>query len=101
MHLALGPSSEITWLYGGLEGASLKTGWGGVYGTYREEVQVLSLDQLSKLWVDPKLRCLIKIDAEGLEPDILEGAAMTLESGRTAFILELSLAENQQIPNPH
>ncbi|QFZ92687.2 FkbM family methyltransferase [Synechococcus elongatus] len=98
-HLAVGSAINFQLLYGGLEGASLLTHWGSIRSTYAEQVQVLSLDRLASLWQFRDRQALIKIDAEGLEPEILLGAQQLIQAGKTTFIVELSLTENQSSPN--
>ncbi len=95
-HLAVGSTHDFMPLSGGLEGASLVNGWGGITATYSELTQVLTLDLLSKFSNDDS-RILVKIDAEGYEKEVLSGASNLISSGRACFVVELSLNENLQL----
>ena len=99
LHLAAAGQAGFEELRGGIEGASLLAGWGDVGATYSEMVQTLTLDRLVKLFGCEGRRMLVKVDAEGGEPAILDGAQETIASGRASFVVELSLHENQSVPD--
>ena len=70
-----------------------ESGWGKL-GAIRceghiEEIQALALDEWYEEVNSPEIR-LIKIDAEGAEPYILEGARRILASARPFLILEIN-----------
>lgn len=92
--VAVGDSAGVVNLYGGGQGASLRTGWGGMVSTYTTTVAVHTLDGLSADRLAGK-RVVIKIDAEGSELPILRGARrlMTAEPA-PAWIVEVGLTEN-------
>lgn len=99
LHLAAAARAGFEELRGGIEGASLLEGWGDVGATYCEMVQTLPLDRLVELLGCANKQILVKVDAEGGEPGILEGAAKTIGGGRASFVVELSLHENQSSPD--
>ncbi|MBI1214021.1 MAG: FkbM family methyltransferase [Alphaproteobacteria bacterium] len=52
------------------------------------QVPVISIDRLLKdLKIPAQQRIVMKIDVEGLEPEVLRGAAATIETGRVALII--------------
>jgi len=99
LHLAAAARSGFEELRGGIEGASLLEGWGDVGATYCEMVQTLPLDRLLERLGCTDKTLLVKVDAEGGEPGILDGAAKTIAGGRASFVVELSLHENQASPD--
>ncbi len=99
LHLAAAGKPGFEELRGGIEGASLLAGWGDVGATYSERVQTLTLDRLVELFGCRERRMLVKVDAEGGEPAILTGATKTIAGGKTSFVVELSLHENQASPD--
>jgi FkbM family methyltransferase len=99
LHLAAAARSGFEELRGGIEGASLLEGWGDVGATYCEMVQTLPLDRLLELVGCADKKLLVKVDAEGGEPAILDGAAKTVAGGGASFVVELSLYENQASPD--
>lgn len=98
-HWAVSGGEGFETLYGGIEGASLLRGWGGMEETYGEVIQTLSLDRLIALTGCQDKKMLVKVDAEGGEPAILEGARQTIRRGLTSFVVELSLHENKSSPD--
>gem|GEM_PF-4118819 len=98
LHAAMGDLCEQRDLMGGLEGGSFVSGWGGVGSTYSERVQLLRIDQLKSLWKENS-KVLVKIDAEGFEPQILRGAEELIKSQTASLVVELSLTENHSAPD--
>jgi FkbM family methyltransferase len=99
LHLAAAARSGFEELRGGIEGASLLEGWGDVGATYCEMVQTLPLDRLLELLGCTNKKLLVKVDAEGGEPGILDGAAKTIAQGSASLVVELSLHENHASPD--
>lgn len=99
LHLAAAGKAGFEELRGGIEGASLLAGWGDVGATYSEMVQTLTLDRLVELLGCVGRRMLVKVDAEGGEAAILDGAQKTIAGGQASFVVELSLHENQSVPD--
>lgn len=55
---------------------------------YFETIEVKPLDSiLEQLNIAPKSKCIIKIDAEGMEPDVINGAENFLKSVRGGVII--------------
>jgi FkbM family methyltransferase len=87
-------------LYGGGQGASLRSGWGGMASTYTTTVPVHSLDSLFAARLAGQ-RVVVKIDTEGSELAILRGAPMLLAaSPAPSWIVEIGLTENFDGINP-
>ncbi|MEM5874521.1 MAG: FkbM family methyltransferase [Candidatus Aenigmatarchaeota archaeon] len=62
-----------------------------------QEVKTITIDQIvKKLKVNPKLIKLIKLDVQGAEPDILEGARRTLKQTNARIIFESHNREHLQ-----
>jgi FkbM family methyltransferase len=99
LHLAAAARSGFEELRGGIEGASLLEGWGDVGATYCEVVQTLPLDRLLELLGCADKKLLVKVDAEGGEPGILDGASKTVAGGCASCVVELSLYENRASPD--
>jgi FkbM family methyltransferase len=89
-------------LFGGGQGASLVSGWGGMQETYATKIPVNTLDNLLSGRFSGK-RIHVKIDVEGNELSVLAGAAQTLiRSPRPTWFLEIGLTENfNGSINPH
>lgn len=75
-------------LYGDGDMASLKKSWQGVAGYFRQSVPVTTLDKLvDGRWAGKRI--LVKMDVEGVEHDVLRGAASTLaRSPRPTWLVE-------------
>lgn len=89
-------------IYGACTGASLVKNWSGVPESWKDTVTVDTLDNcLEGRFIDNKL--LIKVDVEGLEYDLLQGAKKTLDRNiRPAWIVEICFKENYPDGvNPH
>ena len=99
--VALAKAPGLLDLYGSSTGASLLPGWAGASLAHVRTVPVSTLDVLlGSRW--PGARMLIKIDVEGAELAVLEGAIGTL--GRRPaprWLVEVCLTENQTTVNPH
>lgn len=69
-------------------GHSLLANYGRNPGQASLQVMSVPLDQALKLRPDlGKRRVIMKIDVEGVEPEVIEGARALLESGRVALIV--------------
>lgn len=95
LKLGIGSQNSINDFWGGLEGGSFLKDWGGMTSTYSKQVQIISLDLLSKLF-ESGSNSLIKIDTEGFEENIMQGAIKTLNNQKSSFIIEVSLFENKK-----
>ncbi len=96
LNVAIGAEKGKCLLYGGGEGASLLKNWGGMASTYAREVEVETLDSLvsSRPSTD---RILIKVDVEGHELAVLNGARNLLcRPMAPTWIMEHSFRENQE-----
>lgn len=98
--LALADKVGVLPLYGGGQGASLSRGWGGMTATYSTLVPVSTLDSvLAGRFADQPL--LVKLDVEGHEKQVLEGAAQTLQRPNVSWLVEHGLTENFDDINPN
>jgi len=81
-------------LYGGGTGASLLEGWAGASPLMRRTIALSTLDiVLGERFVGKKL--LIKVDVEGAEYELLQGASSTLSLTPTPiWIVEIGLTEH-------
>lgn len=92
--LAMGSQQDILPLFGGGEGASLEQNWGGMLSTYSKLVSVNTVDNLVGSRFSDK-RLLIKIDVEGHEYAVLQGAVATLaQVPAPLWLLEHGFHEN-------
>jgi len=92
--VALGSQPGIATLYGASTGASLVCGWAGASPLLRRTVPVSTLDILLGARFVGK-RLIIKIDVEGAEYAVLEGAGNTLAmSPRSMWLVEICLSEH-------
>lgn len=92
--VALSSAPGVMPLLGGGEGASLEHGWGDIESNYQTLVPVLTLDGVLGRRFEGE-RLFIKIDVEGHEHAVLEGAKETLaRSPRPSWLLEHVLTEN-------
>jgi FkbM family methyltransferase len=98
--IAAGAGPGALPLFGGGQGASLVQGWGGIRSTYRRLVPVSSLDRVLAGRFDGQ-QLLVKVDVEGAELEVLDGAAATMtRSPRPMWIVENTLVRNHPTPNP-
>ena len=98
--IALADKVGVLPLYGGGQGASLSRGWGGMSATYSNFVAVSTLDTiLAGRFANQSL--LIKLDVEGHEKQVLQGAAKTLARPDVAWLVEHGLTENFADINPN
>jgi FkbM family methyltransferase len=89
-------------LYGGGTGASVVSEWAGMSTSWRQTIPLSSLDIL----LDERFsgrRLVLKVDVEGAEYGVLQGAARTLAmSPRPVWLVEICLTEHHpQGMNPH
>lgn len=92
--VALSKAPSLLPLFGGGEGASLVNNWGGMARTYSRLVPVNTLDNLVS-WRFPKARLLIKVDVEGHEYAVLQGATRMLDRiPAPVWLLEHCFKEN-------
>lgn len=92
--LGLAPNPGLANLYGGGTGASLLEGWAGTSPLLRRTIALSTLDiVLDERFIGKKL--LIKVDVEGAEYELLQGAISTLSLTPTPiWIMEIGLAEH-------
>ena len=74
---AVGAERGVRSLFGGGQGASLLQNWGGMNNTYSSLVYCTTLDDLLRGRTSVE-RLLIKLDVEGAELLVLQGADLTL-----------------------
>jgi FkbM family methyltransferase len=89
-------------LYGGGTGASLLSEWAGMSRLWRQTIPLSSLDiLLGERFAGRRL--VLKVDVEGAEYGVLQGAARTLAmSPRPVWLVEICLTEHHpQGINPH
>ena len=102
--LPVGAGAEpgLATLYGSGTGASLITRWAGASEATAQTVPLSTLDALLAGRF-PGERLLIKIDVEGAEHAVLQGAAALLaRRPRPAWLIEICLTENHPAGvNPH
>jgi FkbM family methyltransferase len=102
MPVGLSAKPGVTTLYGGGSGASLIPHWAGTSEVLRRTIPVSTLDVL----VGERFRgrkLMIKIDVEGAEYEVLQGATKTLTSSpNPIWLLEICLTEHHPGGiNPH
>jgi FkbM family methyltransferase len=91
--LALGDASSVAPLFGSSTGASLVEGWAGAAVSYRRLVPVTTLDRI--LAGRQAARLVIKVDVEGYEYRLLQGASRTLHlEPRPVWLIEICLREH-------
>lgn len=102
--VAMGAGREpgLRTLYGASgPGASLIRGWAGYSPSTHQIIPMTTLDVLLHGRFAGE-RLLIKIDVEGAEHEVLEGAAATLDrTPRPAWMLEICLEQYHPGGNPH
>lgn len=98
--IALADKIGVLPLYGGGQGASLSKGWGGMKATYSTLVPVSTLDSILAGRFEG-LPLLVKLDVEGHEKQVLEGASKTLERPDVSWLVEHGLTENFADVNPN
>ena len=92
--IALAAKISVLPLFGGGEGASLTKGWGGMLNTYSRLVAVNTIDNLILSRFQGR-RLLVKIDVEGNEFDVLNGAVDALRSEPSPmWLIEHGFKEN-------
>lgn len=94
--IALSDRANVMTLHGGGQGASLMKGYAGIIHNYEFTVPVNTLDNvLGNRFIEKRL--VIKVDVEGHEWEVLNGAARTINSTlRPSWIVEISLTENME-----
>jgi FkbM family methyltransferase len=89
--MALGAEASIHPMYGGGTGASLVPGWAGIPRNFRRFVPITTLDTILENRFNNQ-RILVKIDVEGFEWTLLQGAMKTLSrEPRPAWLIEICL----------
>lgn len=93
--VGLADRPRIADLYGGGTGASLLSGWAGCSELSKRTIVLTTLDIiLGKRFSEKRL--LIKIDVEGAEFDLLQGALSTITMNpKPTWLIEICLTENQ------
>ncbi len=88
-------SPRLAWMHGSGPGASLITGWSWTSPQFRRMVPLTTLDILLGNRFNAK-RMMIKIDVEGVEHSVLEGASNILRSiPRPTWLVEITLSEHR------
>lgn len=100
--IGVGGHPGLTTLYGGTTGASLVKEWAGSSAALRRTIAISTLDIILGERFGGK-RLMIKIDVEGAEYEVLQGAAQTLARTPGAqWVLEICLIEHFPSGiNPH
>jgi FkbM family methyltransferase len=102
--LALGSDAGIARIFGGGTGASLVKGWAGIPESYSTLVPRSSLDNVLGSRFEGK-NCLILIDVEGIEHEVLRGASVLLnQRPKPVWMVEVCINEHQpqaRSINPH
>jgi FkbM family methyltransferase len=92
--LALGAKPGLMEIYGGGTTASLVKGWSGTPEGYRQRIPVSTVDHLFSHRFTGK-RCLLLVDVEGAELELLRGAVAFLKhSAQATWIVEISVDEH-------
>ena len=98
---ALSDQTSIQEFYGDGEMASLNEKWGNTEARYSELVCVNTLDNIVGERYEGA-SVLVKMDVEGFEYHVLQGAQSFLKrNGTTYWIIEHGLTENFPTVNPH
>lgn len=83
--VAMAGKPGILDLYGDGDTASLISGWLGTPRSFRQSIAVNTMDHLfAHRW--PSQRLLIKVDVEGAETNVLDGATQLIERGAVWLI---------------
>jgi FkbM family methyltransferase len=99
--VGVGPRSGVALMYGGGTAASLVKRWAGMSDALRTTIPLSTLDIIAGDRFAGE-RLLVKIDVEGSEYDVLQGAAKLLaRDPAPAWLVEVCFAENQSGVNPH
>jgi FkbM family methyltransferase len=92
--IALGRRAGIGTIFGDGTGASLVPGWSGTSDVWKRLVPVTTLDTLLASRPHDE-RLVVKIDVEGFELDVLDGAQETMRrSPKPAWLVEICLTEH-------
>jgi FkbM family methyltransferase len=87
--LAVSSQPGLLQLYGAQTGASLVPGWAGVSASFSRITAVSTLDLIVGARFDGK-RTVVKVDVEGAEQGVLEGAARLLAgTPRPVWLIEI------------
>jgi len=93
--MALSSRAGYIRLYGSGTGASLIKGWAGANPNHSKSVPVSTLDQALGSRFSNQ-RCLILVDVEGAEKDLLEGAEYFLRrQPKPIWVVEITVTEHQ------
>ena len=89
--IGLSESSRVLTLYGGNTGASVVKGWADIPETWKQRIAVHTLDQiLDHRFADKRI--VVKVDVEGAEYSVLQGALNTLKRlPKPAWLMEITL----------
>jgi len=95
--VGLAESTGISVLYGSGTGASLLRGWAGVSSHFRTILPMSTLDIILGNRFQSK-RMLIKMDVEGAEHAVLQGASNILKAiPQAIWIIEITLTEHRPV----
>ena len=89
--MGLSDKPGLVWLYGGGTDASLLSGWSGASEAFKRTIPVTTLDALLSERFSGR-RVLVKMDVEGAEYKVLQGAVETLRATpRPLWLVEISI----------
>lgn len=92
--VALSDKTGLIEIYGGGTSASLIKGWSNTPDYYRQWVPVSTLDNIIGSRLNGK-RCLVLMDVEGVEYNVMKGALTLLEmKPRPVWIVEITVTEH-------
>lgn len=95
--IGLNNECKVLPIYGNSTGASLLSGWGNNLDSNFKYIQTNKLDSLAEIKI---VDCLLKIDVEGLEFEVIKGAYEKFKNGKNITILmEVSLNDHRKEKN--
>lgn len=99
--IGVAESSRVLTLYGGNTGASVVKGWADIPESWKQRISVHTLDQIlgSRF---PDKQIVIKVDVEGAEFGVLQGALNTLKRlPKPVWLMEITLTLHHPEVNRH
>ena len=92
--VAVGSRRGLVDIYGGGTAASLLQGWAGIPADYCQTVPLTTLDDCMASRLGAQ-RCVVLVDVEGAELDVLTGARALLQSHpKPVWMMEISIDEH-------